>query len=85
MTPAQSQEERDTAIKAIEVRGATVSDLTLDFTLPGTEIELKEGGKDIAVEIENVEEYVELVIDWTLRRGVAEQVLAFKQGFSTGE
>ncbi|GAA5905899.1 putative ubiquitin-protein ligase UFD4 [Sporobolomyces salmoneus] len=79
----QNEEEHETAIKAIEVRGATVSDLTLDFTLPGTEIELKEGGKDISVEIENVEEYVELVIDWTLRRGVTEQILAFKQGFST--
>lgn len=82
---AQSSAEREQAIKAIEVRGATVSDLTLDFTLPGTDIELKQGGKDITVEMENVGEYVQLVIDWTLGRGVAEQVTAFKQGFSTGE
>lgn len=81
----QSDEDRKKSIESIEVRGATVSDLTLDFTLPGTEIELKEGGKDLSVDIDNVEEYVELVIDWTLRRGVEDQVLAFKQGFSTGE
>lgn len=81
----QNDEDRKKSIESIEVRGATVSDLTLDFTLPGTDIELKEGGKDVAVDIDNVEEYVELVIDWTLRRGVEDQVLAFKQGFSTGE
>jgi len=81
----QNDEDRKKSIESIEVRGATVSDLTLDFTLPGTDIELKEGGKDLSVDIDNVEEYVELVIDWTLRRGVEDQVLAFKQGFSTGE
>ncbi|GAA5933715.1 putative ubiquitin-protein ligase UFD4 [Sporobolomyces koalae] len=79
----QSAAERASAVKAIEVRGATVSDLSLDFTLPGTTIELNEGGKDVSVDIENVAEYVDLVVDWTLRRGIEAQVLAFKQGFST--
>ncbi|GAA5894262.1 hypothetical protein JCM6882_007615 [Rhodosporidiobolus microsporus] len=80
---SKSDEERKSAIEAIKVGDATVSDLTLDFTLPGHEIELKEGGKDLAVDIHNVAEYVELVIDWTLQRGVEQQVLEFKKGFST--
>ncbi|GAA5888057.1 hypothetical protein JCM5296_005418 [Sporobolomyces johnsonii] len=79
---SKTDEERQTAIGAIEVRGATVSDLTLDFTLPGYDIELKEGGKDIAVDIGNLEEYISLVIEWTLSRGVEAQVREFKKGFS---
>lgn len=53
--------------------------------MPGTEIELKAGGKDETVDIHNLEEYVEAVLDWTLRRGVSTQIDEFKKGFSTGE
>lgn len=80
----QTEEQRVADLEAIQVRGATVSDLTLDFTLPGFDLELKDGGKDIAVDIHNVEEYIELVLDWTLRRGVQAQINEFKKGFSTG-
>jgi E3 ubiquitin-protein ligase TRIP12 len=31
-----------------------------------------------------LEEYIELVLDWTLRKGVALQVKEFKAGFSSG-
>ncbi|GAA6035633.1 hypothetical protein JCM8097_004938 [Rhodosporidiobolus ruineniae] len=79
----KSDEERKKAIESIEVRGATVADLTLDFTLPGYDIELKEGGKDLSVDIDSLEEYIALVIDWTLGRGVESQVTEFKKGFST--
>ncbi|KAI5475050.1 E3 ubiquitin-protein ligase TRIP12, partial [Pseudohyphozyma bogoriensis] len=71
------------AIDRIEIKGATVSDLTLDFTLPGYDIELKAGGRDIAVDMWNLEEYISLVIDWTLRKGVMLQVKEFKSGFSS--
>ena len=37
----------------------SVVDLDLDFTLPGyAQIELKKGGKDILVNLENLEEYL---------------------------
>ncbi|KWU42404.1 hypothetical protein RHOSPDRAFT_21293 [Rhodotorula sp. JG-1b] len=78
-----SSSEREAAIKAIEIDGSSVADLALDFTLPGTEIELKAGGKDETVDIHNLEEYVEAVLDWTLRRGVSTQIDEFKKGFST--
>lgn len=77
--------DREAAVKAIEVDGSSVADLALDFTLPGTDIELKDGGKDEPVDIHNLEEYVEAVLDWTLRRGVSTQIDEFKKGFSSGE
>ncbi|BGP25982.1 E3 ubiquitin-protein ligase TRIP12 [Rhodotorula toruloides] len=80
---SKTDEQRTVDLEAIQVRGATVSDLTLDFTLPGFDLELKDGGKDIAVDIHNVEEYINLVLDWTLRRGVQAQINEFKRGFST--
>jgi E3 ubiquitin-protein ligase TRIP12 len=81
---AQSDEERKSAINAIKIDDASVADLALDFTLPGYEIPLKAGGVDIPLDIHNVEEYVQLVIEWTLQRGVEAQVAEFKKGFSSG-
>lgn len=41
------------------MNGCSVEDLGLDFTLPGyPNIELKKGGKDFAVTIYNLEEYL---------------------------
>lgn len=48
-----------------------MEDLSLDFTLPGyPNIELRANGSDTAVTIDNVHEYIELVVDFTLKRGV---------------
>lgn len=69
---------------AIKIDNASVSDLLLDFTLPGYEIPLKDGGADVPLTIHNVGEYVQLVIEWTLQRGVEAQVVEFKKGFSSG-
>eukprot|EP00052_Salpingoeca_macrocollata_P020421 m.171547 g.171547 ORF g.171547 m.171547 type:complete len:1020 (-) comp21262_c0_seq1:44-3103(-) len=46
------------------------------------EIELKPGGKDIEVTEENKQEYVNLVTQWRLTRGVQQQIDAFKRGFN---
>ncbi|KAG8830175.1 Ubiquitin fusion degradation protein 4 [Serendipita sp. 399] len=67
-----------------QVKGVTLEDMCLDFTVPGYEdLELKTGGKDISVTAQNVEEYVELVIDAVIGRGARPAVKAFKEGFST--
>ncbi|KAL5476128.1 hypothetical protein EMCRGX_G026036 [Ephydatia muelleri] len=64
--------------------GGSVEDLDLDFTLPGyPDIELKVGGKEIAVTVHNLDEYLKLVVDWTMVRGVARQMEAFREGFNT--
>ena len=41
--------------------GCSIEDLDLDFTLPGyPNIELKKGGKDIPVTLDNLEEYLQV-------------------------
>ena len=60
-----------------------MEDLSLDFTLPGyPSIELVEGGAGVEVSIDNVEDYIEKVIDLTIGSGVQRQVDAFRAGFS---
>ena len=55
--------------------GCPVEDLGLDFTLPGyPNIELRKGGKDINVNVDNLGQYVRLVSHWLLVEGVATQV-----------
>jgi E3 ubiquitin-protein ligase TRIP12 len=44
---------------------------------------MQPNGKDITVTAENVDEYIDLVIDAILGRGSRAAVEAFKNGFST--
>lgn len=79
LSPARKSE----AVQNITVHGANVDDLGLDFTLPGyPAIELIPGGADVQLTIENVDTYIERVIDMTLGSGVRRQVDAFRAGFS---
>lgn len=55
----------------------------LDFTLPGYDIELKKGGANVAVTIHNLDQYIRLVVYWTLVEGVRRQMDAFKEGFES--
>lgn len=78
-----SSADKSAAIKEIEVDGAKLEDLCLDFTLPGDETyELKTGGSDIPVTINNVEEYVELLQDTIAGSGISQQIAAFREGFN---
>lgn len=78
-----SSREKSCAIRSIMVDGVRVDDLSLDFTLPGyPAIELVPDGSNVPLTIENVDQYVERVIDMTLGSGVRRQVDAFRSGFS---
>ncbi|KAM0786305.1 hypothetical protein ACM66B_001783 [Microbotryomycetes sp. NB124-2] len=80
---ALSDEHKSATSESDLAKVATsVNDLTLDFTLPGHDIELKEEGRDLSVDVDNLDEYISLVIDWTVRRGVEAPVEEFKSGFS---
>ena len=69
--------------QAIEIHEARLDDLELDFTLPGyPSIELIANGAETAVTIENVQQYIDAVVDLTLSSGVQRQIDAFKAGFS---
>ncbi|KAG7439758.1 uncharacterized protein BT62DRAFT_998118 [Guyanagaster necrorhizus] len=68
--------------KIAMVESIDIEDLALDFTIPGYDIELRPGGRDIAVTAENVNEYVEAVLDAIIGKGTALQAKAFREGFS---
>ncbi|KAI4705656.1 hypothetical protein J4E81_000540 [Alternaria sp. BMP 2799] len=71
------------ALNDIVIQDCRVEDLALDFTLPGYgSIELIPNGADTSVTIENVDTYVEKVIDFTLGSGVQRQADAFRAGFT---
>ena len=58
--------------------------MNLDYTLPGfPNIELRKGGRDISVNIENIDQYVRLLCHWTLVEGVTKQMEAFREGFES--
>jgi E3 ubiquitin-protein ligase TRIP12 len=70
------------AAEALQIDGVSIDDLGLDFTLPGYPIELEPNGAGKSVTIENVEQYLEKVIDMTLGSGVQRQVDVFRAGFT---
>ncbi|EPE26658.1 Hect, E3 ligase catalytic [Glarea lozoyensis ATCC 20868] len=79
LSPAQKVDEAE----RLQIDKVSIDDLGLDFTLPGySTIELLPNGANIAVTIENVELYLDKVIDMTLGSGVQRQVDAFRAGFT---
>ncbi|KAI9280212.1 hypothetical protein BC943DRAFT_283384 [Umbelopsis sp. AD052] len=79
---ATGQAPYDTALASIQVQGASLDDLCLDFTLPGdSDMELKANGSQIPVTIHNVDEYLDLVMEAVTGSGIARQVEAFRSGF----
>ncbi|XP_041125735.1 E3 ubiquitin-protein ligase TRIP12-like isoform X1 [Polyodon spathula] len=80
----QSRESLQQSLESLNMNGCSVEDLGLDFTLPGfPNIELKKGGKDVPVNIHNLEEYLRLVVFWTLNEGVSRQFESFREGFES--
>jgi len=57
----QTAESRQLMLDCLTVDGCPIDELELDFVLPGyPDIELKKGGKNIAVTLNNLEEYVQV-------------------------
>ncbi|KAF8817458.1 hypothetical protein BYT27DRAFT_7074713 [Phlegmacium glaucopus] len=68
--------------KVAKIEQVSIEDLALDFTIPGYDIELRPGGRDIPVTSENVSEYIAEVLDAILGKGASLQAKAFREGFS---
>ncbi|PIA57405.1 hypothetical protein AQUCO_00600259v1 [Aquilegia coerulea] len=68
-------------IADLRFRGTPIEDLCLDFTLPGYPDYILKAGED-NVDINNLEEYVSLVVDATVKSGIMRQVEAFRAGFN---
>ncbi|KAL7775546.1 hypothetical protein CFE70_009389 [Pyrenophora teres f. teres 0-1] len=78
-----SEAKKTAALQDIVIQDCRVEDLALDFTLPGYgSIELIPKGADTPVSIDNVDLYVDKVIDFTLGSGVQRQANAFREGFT---
>jgi E3 ubiquitin-protein ligase TRIP12 len=84
MDKSHTAESRKLALDNLMLDGCSIEDLGLDFVMPGyPHIELKKGGKDIPVTLHNLEEYLRLVVHWTLVEGVYRQVEALREGFES--
>ncbi|KAJ5612441.1 hypothetical protein N7510_005635 [Penicillium lagena] len=80
---SMSSSEKTKALQEVLIDGVSVDDLGLDFTLPGyPNIDLIPNGSNVPLSIENVDTYVDRVVDMTLGSGVRRQVDAFRTGFS---
>ncbi|CAN6336164.1 unnamed protein product [Urochloa humidicola] len=67
----------------VSYKNVKLEDLCLDFTLPGSpEYELIPGGSKKMVTLDSLKEYVSLVVDATLKSGIAKQIEAFKSGIN---
>ncbi|KJK81751.1 hypothetical protein H634G_03014 [Metarhizium anisopliae BRIP 53293] len=81
--PNRTAAQKVADTESIVIDNVRLDDLCLDFTLPGyPNIELEDHGSHKRVTIENVDIYLEKVIDMTLGSGVRQQVDAFRSGFS---
>ncbi|GMH23656.1 hypothetical protein Nepgr_025499 [Nepenthes gracilis] len=69
------------ALAELRLRGASVEDLCLDFTLPGYPDYILKPGEE-KVDINNLEEYISLVVDATVKNGILLQMEAFRAGFN---
>ncbi|KAL8109769.1 hypothetical protein AgCh_025745 [Apium graveolens] len=77
----ESTRGQDYKVVDIRFHGASVEDLCLDFTLPGySNYVMKPGGE--MVDINNLEEYISLAVDATVRGGIFKQLEAFRAGFN---
>ena len=79
------QETKNRLNQAIRTAsGTTLEDLGLYFTLPGyDDIELIRGGKDTMLTLDNVQEYIDMVLHSIFYECVNLQIQAFKKGFNS--
>ncbi|XP_037729728.1 E3 ubiquitin-protein ligase TRIP12 isoform X9 [Drosophila subpulchrella] len=76
--------EKTEKIELLDLDGCPISDLGLDFVLPGhANIELCRGGRDTPVTVHNLHQYISLVTYWFLIEGVQKQFEALREGFDS--
>nr|XP_022913625.1 E3 ubiquitin-protein ligase TRIP12 isoform X2 [Onthophagus taurus] len=75
--------ERNSMIEALDFDGCSIADLSIDFVLPGHNIELMRNGKSTPVTIHNLHQYVSLVSHWYLYEGVQRQMESLREGFES--
>ncbi|EPS60002.1 ubiquitin-protein ligase 4, partial [Genlisea aurea] len=67
----------------VGLQSTDIEDLSLDFSLPGyPDYVLTPQSDSKMVSLDNLEEYISLVVNATLKSGIARQIEAFKSGFN---
>lgn len=66
-----------------DVESTFLRNFTAEMDVFGEKItvELKNGGKDIPLTIQNRQEYVDLFVEWKLEKSIKKQFTAFREGF----
>ncbi|VFQ94842.1 unnamed protein product [Cuscuta campestris] len=76
-------EGKSTLMPDLYFRNTKIEDLCLDFSLPGyTDYILTSASNSELVDVSNLEDYVSLIVDASIRSGVSRQVESFKSGFN---
>jgi E3 ubiquitin-protein ligase TRIP12 len=70
-------------MEKLEFDGCPISELDIDFVLPGHNVELLKNGKMTHVTIHNLHLYVKLVTHWILVEGVSRQMESLREGFES--
>ncbi|ESO10816.1 hypothetical protein HELRODRAFT_72266 [Helobdella robusta] len=79
-----SAAEKREQIESLTLDGCSIDDLCLTFTLPGySNIDLVHEGSQVAVTIDNLEDYVEKCVYWLLIGGVQRQMFSVRLGFES--
>ena len=79
-----TSEEKSKSIADLKFDGCSFEDLYVNFTLPGfPDIEMMEGGRDINLSSENIEEYLKLLVWWFLYKGPQDKLLCLKRAFNS--
>jgi len=77
-----SESELEKKYSTLLVDDKNIEDMYLYFTVPGYNWDLKEGGSNILVTLDNIEEYVQLSFEFLLDKGIRRQMKAFRNGFN---
>ena len=76
-------EIQNQAISNITCDGCSFEDLCINFTLPGyPDIEMIKGGSETFLNIDNLEDYLKLLIWWLLYKNPQENIKQIRDGFT---
>ena len=63
-------------------KNSKLEDLCLNFVIPGYEIEMIENGQNIILSANNIEEYMNRILNSLCYEGIKDSIDAFKKGFN---
>ena len=79
-----TSEEKQHALSNLNYDGCSFEDLCINFTLPGfPDIEMVKGGAEKFLSVDNIEEYLQLVVWWLLYKGPQAKLECIRAGYTS--